>query len=42
MGEVEVKDVYGYMEGLSKFEAGDKAKVIIKRGEQMLEKEVEF
>jgi hypothetical protein len=42
LGEVEVKDVYGYMEGLSKFEAGDKAKVIVKRGEQMLEMVVEF
>jgi hypothetical protein len=42
MGEVEVKDVYGYMEGLSKFEPGDKAKVLIKRGEQTMEKVVEF
>ena len=42
LGDVEVKDIYGYMEGLGKFKAGDKATIVIKRGEQVLEKVVEF
>lgn len=42
IGDTEVKDVYGYMEGLSKFKAGDKTKVVVKRGEEVMEKEVEF
>ena len=42
VGDVEVKDIYGYMEGLSKFKKGDKTTIVIKRGEEMLEKEVQF
>lgn len=42
MGDFEVKDIYGYMEGLSKFKAGDKAKVKVKRGEEEMAFEVEF
>ncbi len=42
MGDVEVTDMYSYMEGLSKFNAGDKTKVVIKRGEEEMEVEVEF
>lgn len=42
IGDTDIKDIYGYMEGLSKFNEGDKAKVLIKRGEETLEKEVVF
>lgn len=42
MGDLEIKDIYGYMEGLSKFNAGDKVLILIKRGEEMIEKTVEF
>lgn len=42
IGEIQVKDIYDYMEGLSNFKAGDKAIVIIKRGEEVIEKLVEF
>ena len=42
IGEVEVKDIYDYMEGLSKFSKGQKASVKVKRGEQTLELEVVF
>lgn len=42
MGEYPVKDIYGYMEGLSKFKAGDKTTVKVKRGDKMMEVEVTF
>ncbi|MDX1939831.1 MAG: M20/M25/M40 family metallo-hydrolase [Saprospiraceae bacterium] len=42
MGEYQVKDVYGYMEGLSKFKAGDKTKVKVKRGNEVVEVDVVF
>lgn len=42
LGEVKIKDIYDYMEGLSKFKTGDSAKVLLKRGEQVLEYEVVF
>lgn len=42
IGDLEVKDIYDYMEGLSKFKTGEKAIVIIKRGEEIIEKLVEF
>lgn len=42
MGEYPVKDVYGYMEGLSKFKTGEKTKVKVKRGDQTLELDVTF
>jgi hypothetical protein len=42
IGEVQVKTIYDYMEGLSKFKKGDKAKVKVKRKDATLEKEVEF
>lgn len=42
IGDTEVKDIYGYMEGLGKFKTGDKTTVVVKRGEEVLEKEVEF
>ncbi|MCB0584754.1 MAG: PDZ domain-containing protein, partial [Phaeodactylibacter sp.] len=42
IGDTEVKDIYGYMEGLGNFKTGDKTTVVVKRGEEILEKEVEF
>lgn len=42
IGETDVKDIYGYMEGLSKYKAGDKAPVIVKRGKKEVEVEVVF
>ena len=42
IGDIEVKDIYDYMEGLSKFKKGQKAIVVVKRGEDIIEKEVEF
>ncbi len=42
MGDHPVKDVYGYMEGLSKFNAGDRAIIKVKRGDKMVELEVVF
>ena len=42
IGDTEVKDIYGYMEGLSKYKVGDTAKVILMRGDKKLEKEVTF
>ena len=42
IGDVEVKDIYGYMEGLSKFEVGDHADVVVKRGKKEVKKKVVF
>ncbi len=42
IGDVEVKTIYDYMEGLSKFKKGDKAKVKVKRKNKVIEREVEF
>ncbi len=42
MGDIEVTDMYSYMEGLSKFKTGDKTTVVVKRGEEELEVPVEF
>ncbi len=42
IGEVKVSDIYGYMEGLSKFNAGDKTTVTVKRGEEVVKVEVTF
>ena len=42
IGDLKVKDIYDYMEGLAKFKAGEKAIVTVKRGENIIEKEVEF
>ncbi|MEL6863101.1 MAG: M20/M25/M40 family metallo-hydrolase [Bacteroidota bacterium] len=42
IGDTNVNDIYDYMEGLSKYKKGDKAKVTIKRGEEKMEKEVVF
>ena len=42
LGENEVKDVYDYMNSLSKFEKGDSTKVIVLRSSKKLEFEVKF
>ena len=42
IGDTDVKDIYGYMEGLGAFEKGDKTVVVVKRGEEEMELEVEF
>lgn len=42
MGDLPVKDIYGYMDGLSKFKAGEKTKVKVKRGDKTVEVEVTF
>ena len=42
LGENEVKDVYDYMNSLSKFEKGDSTKVIVLRSGKKLEFEVKF
>lgn len=42
LGEVKVKNIYDYMEGLSKFQKGEKTKVTVKRKNEIIEREVEF
>lgn len=42
IGDTDVKDIYGYMEGLGKFEKGNKTIVVVKRGEEEMKMEVEF
>ncbi len=42
IGELEVKDIYEYMDGLSKFEVGQAATVKVKRGEKVVEHNVVF
>jgi len=42
IGDTEVKDIYEYMEGLSKFKAGDNAPVVVKRGKKTVTVEVTF
>ncbi|MEN0002607.1 MAG: M20/M25/M40 family metallo-hydrolase [Bacteroidota bacterium] len=42
MGDFDVKDIYGYMEALSKFKKGDRTIVVVRRGKELIEKIVEF
>lgn len=42
MGEVKVRDMMGYMQGLSMFNKGDKTKVIVKRGKRTVKVSVQF
>ncbi len=42
IGEFETNDIYKYMEALGKFEKGQKVIVELKRGGEVLKKEVEF
>lgn len=42
LGNFEIKDIYSYMEALGKFEKGQKTSMEVKRGTEVLKKEVEF
>jgi len=42
MGDLEVKDIYDYMKGLSMFEKGQTTTVIVKRGKKELKRKVTF
>ena len=42
IGDVEVGDIYDYMDGLAKYKKGDKAPVKVKRGEKEIVVEVTF
>ena len=42
MGDIEIKDVYAYMEALGKFEKGQEIEVVVKRGKKKLTKKVTF
>lgn len=42
MGDLDVADMQGYMKALSSFKAGDVISVVVKRGDQLIEKEVKF
>ncbi|MBI5914572.1 MAG: M28 family peptidase [Bacteroidetes bacterium] len=42
IGDVPVKTIYDYMDGLGKFKKGDKTMVKVKRKDQLIEREVEF
>jgi len=42
IGDVEVGDIYDYMDGLAKYKKGDKAPVKVKRGEEEVVVEVTF
>ncbi len=42
MGDIEVTDMMAYMQALSKFKKGEKTMVVVKRGDEELEFEVEF
>jgi Zn-dependent M28 family amino/carboxypeptidase len=42
MGEMKIGNIYDYMEGLSKFKTGEKTIVKVKRGNEIIEKEVIF
>lgn len=42
IGDLEVGDIYDYMEGLSNYKAGEKTTVVVKRGEELLELDVTF
>ena len=42
MGDMEVKDIYDYMEGLAQFKAGDKTTIKVKRGKEEVKLKVQF
>lgn len=42
MGDLEVKDIYDYMKGLSMFEPGDEVMVTVKRGKKEVKRKVKF
>ena len=42
LADMEVTDVYTYMEALSKLDAGDETTVVVRRGEEIIEKAIAF
>ena len=42
MGDYEIKDIYGYMDALGKFEKGQTIPVNLKRGNEMVSVNVTF
>ncbi|MFN8287156.1 MAG: M20/M25/M40 family metallo-hydrolase [Chitinophagales bacterium] len=42
LGPIEVKDMMSYMKGLSQFKKGDKTFVRIKRGKEIIQKDIQF
>lgn len=42
LGDIKVKDMMSYMKGLSAFKKGDKTKVKVKRGNEVIEKDIQF
>ena len=42
LGDVVVTDINTYMEALAQFEKGDVTTVVVKRGDEVLEKEIQF
>jgi len=42
LGDVDVGDIYDYMEALAKHKKGDRAKIIVKRADKELIKKVVF
>jgi hypothetical protein len=42
MGDVEIENMHSYMKGLAQFNPGDKARVKVKRGEEIVEVEIQF
>lgn len=42
IGELDIKDIYDYMEGLGQYKEGDKTQIKVKRDGKEIEKEVQF
>jgi acetylornithine deacetylase/succinyl-diaminopimelate desuccinylase-like protein len=42
LGDAAIDDIYAYMDALGQLEQGDTAPVVVQRGDQVLEKEVQF
>lgn len=42
MGDIDVKDIYDYMEGLAQYEKGETGRVVVKRGDKIMVKNVTF
>jgi S1-C subfamily serine protease len=42
LGDAAIDDIYAYMDALGQLEQGDTATVVVQRGDQVLEKEVQF
>lgn len=42
IGDIEINDIYAYMEALGKFVPGQQTTIVFKRGEEVIEKELRF